>query len=110
MHYVYKDSKHYVTYIVESSVTAETMETPQLTTIPYVNDGDLNGGGLRISDAQIAYDLWKEHTNYTSGIAGLGIQARLKADVNGDGQVDEADVIAIKTAIHGGAALPFAAA
>jgi hypothetical protein len=108
MHYVLKDGKHYVTYIVADSVDKEEALEPQLTSEAYTNDGDLNGGGLRIADAQIAYDIANGHANYDA-MGGLGIQARLKADVNGDGQVDDADVLAIKNAIHGGDALPFAA-
>jgi hypothetical protein len=105
MHYVHKDNKHYVTYIVENEVTDATALTPVLTDIAYENDGDLNGGGLRISDAQIAYDVATGHANYAA-LSGLGIQARLKADINGDGDVTQEDAAAIVHAIHHGGNFP----
>jgi hypothetical protein len=64
-------------------------------------DGDVNGGGsVRISDAQIVYDLIHAHANY-SALAGLDVGMRLAADVNGDGAVDQDDIDAILDTIHG---------
>jgi hypothetical protein len=63
-------------------------------------DGDVNGGGVRVADAQIVYDLAAGHANYAS-LDGLGVQARLAADVNGDGSVDQDDIDAILDAVHG---------
>jgi hypothetical protein len=111
MHYAKIDGEHYIMYIVSDDVTSTSAKLPELTDIDYANDGDLNGGGLRISDAQIAYDLAKSHSSYTgdSDLTLLDIQARLKADVDGDGQITEADAAVIKSAVHG-ASLPFAPA
>jgi hypothetical protein len=64
-------------------------------------DGDVSGDGkIRISDAQIVYDIVNAHTNYQS-IDGLSVEARLRADVNGDGEVTADDITVIKNIIHG---------
>jgi hypothetical protein len=111
MHYAKIGGEHYIMYIVPADVTSANAKTPELTDIDYSNDGDLNGGGLRISDAQIAYDLATSHSSYAEdgNLTLLDIQARLKADVNGDGKITVADAAAIKSAVHG-APLPFAPA
>jgi hypothetical protein len=107
MYYYYdgNESKHYLTCIVDSGVSLENAVAPVITWEPYANDGDLNNDGRqRISDAQIIYDLVKGHTNYTSQLGELSIEARLKADLNGDGQIDQADIAAAVAAVHGAAA------
>jgi hypothetical protein len=53
----------------------------------------------------MAYDVANGHANYKA-LDGLGIQARLKADVNGDGAVTQDDADAIVYAIHHGGAFP----
>jgi hypothetical protein len=63
-------------------------------------DGNLNGGEVRVSDAQIVYDIIDGHANYNT-LDGLGVEARLAADVNGDGSVDQEDIDAILDIIHG---------
>jgi hypothetical protein len=63
-------------------------------------DGNLNGGEVRVSDAQIVYDIIDGHANYDT-LDGLGVEARLAADVNGDGSVDQDDIDAILNIIHG---------
>jgi hypothetical protein len=100
MYYALIDGTRYLTYIVDDSVTIDAAAEPSYTSTPYINDGDLNGGGLRISDAQIIYDIVHAHDNYKD-IEGLSIEARLKADFNGDGQVDAQDVADAVAAIHG---------
>jgi hypothetical protein len=62
-------------------------------------DGNLNGGEVRVSDAQIVYDIIAGHANYNT-LDGLGVEARLAADVNGDGSVDQDDIDAILNIIH----------
>jgi hypothetical protein len=99
MHYYTDGADHYVTYIVESG--AATYETATKTATPRVESRDVSGdGNVRISDAQIVYDIINNHLNY-GAISGLDIAVRLAADVNNDGVVDAADVTAIKNAVHG---------
>jgi hypothetical protein len=102
MHYVYTDGKHYVTYIVEDTVDADNALTPVESSKPIVlEDADVNGSGtVRISDAQIIYDIINNHANY-SALSGLSIAYRLGADVNNDGIVDIKDANAVIDAIHG---------
>jgi hypothetical protein len=102
MHYIKQGGKHYITYIVSGSVDAESAETPVRTDNTLIpNNADVNGvGGVRVSDAQIIYDIINEHENYDV-FEGLSVGARLGADVNNDGAVDNADVLAVVSAIHG---------
>jgi hypothetical protein len=66
-----------------------------------LKNSDVNGNdAVRISDAQIVYDIINAHPNYAA-LEGLSIQARLGADVDNDGDVDKADAKAILDTIHG---------
>jgi hypothetical protein len=107
MHYALIGGKHFLTYIVENTVTGDSAEVPTETANAVTaNDGDLNGNGrLQIADAQIAGDLANDHNNYTddTDFTHLSIAARLKADVNNDGAVTDADAAAIQHRLHYGA-------
>jgi hypothetical protein len=103
MHYINTDDKDYMTYIVADAVDAETAsELVEETNTPIIlGVADVNGNTeVRISDAQIVYDVMGAHPNYAL-FEGLSIQARLGADVNNDGEVTQADINAILDTIHG---------
>lgn len=109
MHYVYKDSKHYVTYIVTDEVAQGTPSAPVPGAEEYAVTADVTGNGaVSIGDSQIAYDLSDTDNSYYDDIDTLGIAARLAADVNNDGEITTADAEAIIYAIHHNGALPAA--
>jgi hypothetical protein len=104
MYYITEGGATYAVYIVDAEITADSAFAPFLTSTPYENDGDLNHNGtLRVSDAQIVYDI--VHGGYRA-LEELSVDARLKADINGDGKVTQDDVELIVSAIHNGGDFP----
>jgi hypothetical protein len=104
MGYAYIGGAHYVTYIVPADVTESNVGAVAPTSSPAADpDGDINGDAvLEIVDAQIVYDLATGFYSNDAGFTALSLSQRLKADANGDGAVDTADVYAIQHRLHYG--------
>jgi hypothetical protein len=103
MHYARIGGSHYVTYIVANGVTAESAAAVTATLISAAeNDGDTNGDGtLEIVDAQIAYDIGEGAFANDTNFETLTIEQRLKADFDGNGEVNLIDAYKIQYKLHG---------
>jgi hypothetical protein len=92
-------------YIVNDATEADALAkvTADGTNIPLSYDGKINSDdAIDIFDAQVVYDLANNHLNYTGDttFSYLSIRKRLEADINGSGDVTEADARAIQYYTH----------